>query len=203
MPTATLYLGYEFTTYADGLKDKMAVESVKEKCKGMLVQMARQLLAQLPANISILEKLDMLHPKEALSQLKRPITTIAQEFQVVCQDIRETKKQWSNLTNKTWDKTTDESSFWFEVYEDRDAAGDRRFSHVALFALAMLTLPVSNAAEEQPFSTVTIMKTKLRNRLQCKTLESLLQVKYCLKWRGQDAVAFTELHKCCRSSTAT
>ncbi|MGH0147950.1 UNVERIFIED_CONTAM: hypothetical protein FKN15_038278 [Acipenser sinensis] len=85
--------------------------------------MAHQLWARLPANISILEKLDMLHPKEALSQLKRPITSVAQEFQVVCQDIRENEKQWSSLTNKNWDKIANKSSFWFEVCEDRDAAG--------------------------------------------------------------------------------
>ncbi|RXM28651.1 hypothetical protein EOD39_9537 [Acipenser ruthenus] len=190
MPTATVYLHYDFTSYADGLKDKKAVESVKEKCKGMLVQMAHQSRARLPANISILEKLDMLHPKEALSQLKISITTIAQEFQVVCQDIGETEKQWSNLTNKTWGKTGNESSLWFEVYEDRDAAGDSWFGHVAQLALTTLALPVSNAAVERTVSTVTIIKTKLRNRLQCKTLESLLQVKYCLEWRGQDCRSF-------------
>ena len=43
-------------------------------------------------------------------------------------------------------------------------------------------MPFSNAAVERIFSAVSLVKTKLRNRLLCRTVESVLCVRYGIQF---------------------
>ena len=70
------------------------------------------------------------------------------------------------------------------VYNHTDASGEQCFMELALFALAMLSLPLSNADEERAFSPVNIIKSKLRNRMCNATLSGIMHVRYALKPKG-------------------
>lgn len=75
--------------------------------------------------------------------------------------------------------------FWIRVSNETDCAGNRLFPMLSDVALAMLTLPMSNAAVERVFSQVTLTKTDLRNRMGIDTLENVLHVKYGLRRNGK------------------
>ncbi|KOA95827.1 Uncharacterized protein OBRU01_27377, partial [Operophtera brumata] len=56
----------------------------------------------------------------------------------------------------------------------RDAGGNKRFGAISKFALAVLTMPLSNATVERAFSIYSIIKSKLRNRLSFEMLQHLM-----------------------------
>lgn len=75
----------------------------------------------------------------------------------------------------------DVNHFWACVLDCRDAGGSQKFKELALFALKVLTVPISNAVVERLFSVMSCVKTKLRNRLQLLMLDALLRVRVHLK----------------------
>ena len=59
--------------------------------------------------------------------------------------------------------------------------GERPYKEIASYALAALTIPTSNAIVERIFSHVTNVKTKKRNLLSIKMLDSILHVRLHLQ----------------------
>jgi len=55
--------------------------------------------------------------------------------------------------------------------------GTPKFLELSNFSLNLCTLPHSGAGAERQFSQPTNIKTKLRNRLEVKTVDSLIHVK--------------------------
>ncbi|KAI8035531.1 hypothetical protein M5D96_011689 [Drosophila gunungcola] len=56
---------------------------------------------------------------------------------------------------------------------------------LALFALHILSLPWSNAAVERVFSQMNMVKTKLRNKMNLKSLNAILRIRYGLRRHGK------------------
>ncbi|KAK9729859.1 hAT family C-terminal dimerization region [Popillia japonica] len=94
------------------------------------------------------------------------------------------------LSNKTWSNTSTSADFYFEVYNDCDAAGCKRFGNVSKFGLAFVTVPISNASVERAFSVYNIVKNKLRNRLSIEMLQSLMMVRFTLQRNGGFCITF-------------
>ncbi|KOB77549.1 Metallophosphoesterase 1 [Operophtera brumata] len=88
--------------------------------------------------------------------------------------------EWNALHRTTWNSTQHTEEFWVEVYNFKNAVGDRTFCHVSKLALGIMSLPFSNAVVERAFSQVAIIKDKLRNRLAINTAESILRVRYTM-----------------------
>lgn len=65
-------------------------------------------------------------------------------------------------------------AFWAKVASYKNAAGINTFQDLCDFAIAVLSLPNSNAEVERVFSAMNIVKNKLRNKLSEITLNSLL-----------------------------
>lgn len=79
----------------------------------------------------------------------------------------------------------DESGqFWAKIRSYQNSQGKFAFEDLANYALACLTLPISNATVERIFSSVTWLKNKNRNRINTETLDTLLRIKTHLKYRG-------------------
>lgn len=134
----------------------------------------------------------LLVPAVATSQAKPKITTLIREFnRVELYGIKSAiEEEWDNLANKTWLNTKDAIGFWAEVFEDKDAGGNKRFENIARFALSLLTTPISNATVERAFSIYAVIKDKLRNKLSISTMQSLMMVRYSLKRDHKDCVNF-------------
>ena len=88
--------------------------------------------------------------------------------------VRSTFKLVYKSVNLVQWKTADNmnpEALWVEVYNYRDASGERVYADLALFALSLLSLPLSNADDERVFSQVNIIKSKTRNRIVQRFLE--------------------------------
>ena len=78
---------------------------------------------------------------------------------------------------------------WQNVYEHKDWRGP--LGVMALFALALLLLQLSNADVEQALSLVNIIKSKLRNCMANKTLERTMHLRYALRRQNICCTDFT------------
>jgi len=71
--------------------------------------------------------------------------------------------------------------FWCEIFNYTDASGLNPFAELSSLARRLLVLPWSNVEIERLFSQMNIVKTKLRNRIGLKLLDSILTVRAELK----------------------
>ena len=68
--------------------------------------------------------------------------------------------------------------FWGKVSQMKNPGySDQCYPFLSYVALALLSLPVSNAACERVFSSVHLIKTKQRNRFSTKGVASLITAK--------------------------
>ena len=82
-------------------------------------------------------------------------------------------------------KTARQRPFGFKVLNYKDSGGDHIFKKLSLFSLSLLAMPLSNADVEQVFSQMSLVKSKLRNRMGLsETLSSILHIKYGLRRQG-------------------
>lgn len=82
--------------------------------------------------------------------------------------------------------------------------GRPKFKELSDFVLAVLSLPHSNADVERIFSKITLIRTKLRNRLATHTVEGLCLASDCVKRNGKCCCDFEptdEMYKAMASST--
>jgi len=79
-----------------------------------------------------------------------------------------------------WINTSTSADFYFEVYNDTDSAGCKRFENISKFGLAFATVPISNASVERAFSIYNVIKNKLRNRLSIEMLQNIMMVRFTL-----------------------
>lgn len=100
------------------------------------------------------------------------------------QTIDKIVSQWRNIHLLRSESTENTTEFWSEVYNYTDASGIKPFEELCKAALAALSLPHSNAEVERLFSQMSVVKSKLRNRLSLHTLNSILLVRYGLKLAG-------------------
>ena len=82
----------------------------------------------------------------------------------------------------------DTETFWSGILSKHP-----NFRELATYSLTCLLTPVSNAVVELTFSLVTSIKTKLRNRMQLKLLESHVRIRSHL----------IHSNKCCKDFIVT
>ncbi|KAI4454135.1 hat family dimerization domaincontaining protein-related [Holotrichia oblita] len=191
MHTASMYFGFDFQNISQELTAEDLLD-VRERCKNFLCCLAEQIQKRLPDNLSMLKIVADLHPKVATSQVKpdlKPILNYIQRTHIYG-NKNDIESEWHQLSNKTWSNTSTSADFYFEVYNDCDAAGCKRFGNVSKFGLAFVTVPIWNASVERAFSVYNIVKNKLRNRLSIEMLQSLMMVRFTLQRNGGSCITF-------------
>lgn len=63
--------------------------------------------------------------------------------------------------------------FWGNVWKLKNAVGEQPYAVLASYVLSLLTIPLSNAVVERLFSLLLLVKTKQRNRISLRMLESI------------------------------
>lgn len=191
MHTGSIYFGFDFQNISQELDERDLLD-VRERCKNFLCCLAEQIQKRLPNNLSILKMVADLHPKVATSQVKPDIIPILNHIQRnhIYGDKNEIESEWHQLSNKKWTNTATSAEFYFEVFNDTDAAGNKRFENIAKFGLAFVTVPISNASVERAFSIYNIVKNKLRNRLSLEMLQSLMMIRFTLNRNGGSCTTF-------------
>ena len=72
----------------------------------------------------------------------------------------------------------------------KDAGGNQCFQDLALGAIKLLSLPISNAHVERAFSQVTLLKDDTRNRMGLALLSALMDVRTGLSRNGWTSATF-------------
>lgn len=158
---------------------------MKNRCRDFLLEAAKQVQNRLPANVNTWESMASFSPSVILSQSKPQLATVSM-LKMYSGDLGALDAQYQAINFQAW-KTKDDcqaEQFWAEVLSDKDSSGEQCFKELALFALSLLAMPLSNADVERVFSQMNHVKSKLRNRMGQKTLSSILCVRYGLRTQG-------------------
>lgn len=180
MGANTINFGYSFTENSKFVSaDELT--TIKDRCRNFLIVLCEELQKKIPENIDMLQKISLLSPPQATSQIRPDITELCVAFKHICENVDSIINEWNCLPQKLWIKLDSSEEFWIEVSEDKNSAGEQRFPHISKLALSLLSLPFSNATVERVFSIVNIIKNKLRNRMHVRTADAIMRVRFSLK----------------------
>ncbi|KAL6484562.1 hypothetical protein MHYP_G00066070 [Metynnis hypsauchen] len=173
------YLGYLFESKAAELhlvpEEK---NSVRKRCVAFTISLTNELRVRLPDNIEALQYMSVFNVEETLKRNKslREIENIAKLIGYSPADIDKIVQQCRAIHLSKWNETKNTVGFWSEIWKFRDAADNNPFQELAMAAVSVLSLPQSKAEVERLFSQMSVVKTKLRNRMSLETLNSILYV---------------------------
>lgn len=160
-------------------------KTVETRSVNYIKQLVKELIQRLPNNIAHFKKMQCFSPKICLSQFSKAKFSDL-PFLDIFGDQRKLflmETQYNNLMNINWNLyyneeiITDSYKFWPKVLRHQNLGGICEFKEIAEFALTLLSLPISNAVAERVFSIMNLTKTKIRNRMQSKMLNSILTIK--------------------------
>lgn len=175
------YLSYNFEKSLEPFSD-LDKNNLRKRCVNFTIKLIKELQERLPKNVHILKKKYILSVTETLKTNKGlEIIELAESFGICGDDIDKIVGQWRNIPLETWIFTKDTTKFWTEVKEYKDAGGNNPFQELSELALHVLVLPHSNADVERIFSQMNVIKSKLRNRMNLNTLNSILYIRTGLK----------------------
>ncbi len=150
----------------------------------MLKECVDQVKIRLPENKNVLKGLSLLHPSKILNQFSRSTFEQLPLQHLLGSQVSEIEEQFRKICFVDWGEEVfggnipqDTVEFWLGVRKFKNAAGTEAFKSLASYALSCLSMPLSNAVVERIFSTVTVTKTKLRNKMQMPMLDALLRIK--------------------------
>ncbi len=169
---------------ANGISD-LAEQDMKRRCRDYMLELSKEIRKRLPDNIKQLEALKFLSPSHTLSSSKPRIDDLP-FFHLFKGDVGKAEQQWRVIHTLEWNNAEDGKTedFWVEVSAYTDTAGDRNFEDLGNFALSLLALPFSNAAVERSFSQMSLIKNKLRNRLEQNSLLNIMRIRAYMQRRN-------------------
>uniref|UniRef100_A0A1X7VXS2 HAT C-terminal dimerisation domain-containing protein n=1 Tax=Amphimedon queenslandica TaxID=400682 RepID=A0A1X7VXS2_AMPQE len=107
--------------------------------------------------------------------------------------IQQLDNEWRKLAIETLPfnkEGMEPEEFWGKLLEVKNGAGETQFSVLCHFMGNMLSLPHANVDAEKIFSSVNLIKTKLRNKLKTSTVRAILKAKNGIKL-NEGCVEFT------------
>jgi hypothetical protein len=181
-----------------GSNFESSLEAMKQRSLAFLKELLAQVERRLPSNKEIFRGLSGLHPDKVLSQRQRtPFPQLPLQH-LLNPGI---ENQYRKILLHNWQEEEvfsgtipeDTVKFWAGILKYQDSSKQKPYQELATYALSCLTVPVSNAVVERIFSHVTIVKTKIRNRLSIKMLDAIIRIRMSLVLKG----------KCCKDFIVT
>ncbi|GBP79772.1 hypothetical protein EVAR_56680_1 [Eumeta japonica] len=174
--------------------DNEKLSNFYTKCKEFYIEAAAQIKQRFPFDDKerqALKCLQMLNPQVILSHEfnKKHITSISEllyHIPGICpENITELDREWRTLrkTNFEFNETETPSveEFWWHVSKLKKGDGSVMFPLLSTLTRKLLCLPHSTAMVERLFSSINLMKTKLRNKLSTTTIKGTLHTKSEIK----------------------
>lgn len=186
LPLDSIDFGERFKSHAGkNLVSRQAIEIVKQRYLDLLIVLCEQLVLRLPENLAVLSNLRFFSPAMCLSQtLNICVGDLPWELSSEGADKDLIRIQWRQLRtlrlhdiSVEFHSNVDIVKFWIAVWNLLDASGNQSFKELASFAIRALSLPISNADVERVFSVMSIVKTKLRNRMLLPMLVALIRIR--------------------------
>jgi len=167
------------------------LHSFKVRALDFLVTLSQEIKKRFDFKNTTLKLIEMLDPKNALGGDYTSIVPLINEFPncVPFCDLEAINLEWRLLPDykEKLSQFEEVEQFWVEVGSVK-IGNEMVFPKLFKFATEILSLPHSSAATERIFSSLNLIKTKIRNKLHIQTCDSLLQAKEilnnkeCYKW---------------------
>ncbi|XP_054745887.1 uncharacterized protein LOC129250276 [Anastrepha obliqua] len=106
------------------------------------------------------------------------------QFEYLCNtDCDKIVSQWTllKLSDHNLKSDIDIDSFWQKVSNIKNGLGELMFPDLTSFIFTLLSLPHSSAVAERKFSSLKLIKTNTRNKLEIKTIHHILTCKELIK----------------------
>ncbi|XP_077399768.1 uncharacterized protein LOC144034693 [Vanacampus margaritifer] len=183
------YLGYLFESTLSQLSLAPDEEKdIRRRCVKFIVALSEELQSRLPDNLEALRNMALFGVEETLLKHREGTAEVIQVAELLGYEpgtIVKIVSQWRNIHLVKWDSTETTIQFWSQVKNYTDSTGANPFQELCNAALAALSLPHSNAEVARLFSRMGVAKSKLRNGMSLRTLNSVLLVRYGLKLAGE------------------
>ena len=145
------------------------------------IEAATQIRMHFPISDPIIKMLQVLDPSIGSTFSLPSLVPLASRFSNLVPEsqLQQLDTEWRRLSlaDLPFDKSDmDPEEFWSKLDDLTDGLGNSQFSNLCQFMHHLMALPHSNADVEHIFSSVNIIKTRLRNRMKTSTLNLLLKV---------------------------
>lgn len=159
------------------------LHSFKVRALDFLVTVSQEIKKRFDFKNRTLRLIEMLDPKNALSGEYTSIVPLINEFPncVTFNDLEALNLEWRLLPEykEKLSHFEEAEQFWVKVGSIK-VGNELVFPRLYKFVTAILSLPHSSATTERIFSSLNLIKTKIRNRLHIQTCDSLLHAKETL-----------------------
>lgn len=164
--------------------DSKELNNFRLKCLDFYVELANQIKSRFRFDNPVLTFVSYFEPKIALSGDIRSIAVQSvQHFPHLVNDIEALNSEWRLLADMTELKQYLKCSaeeFWLKIFDIKNPLEQFIFPNLIKLVQGIFSLPHSSACAERIFSQLTLMKTKVRNRMEVDTCDSILHAKQLL-----------------------
>lgn len=173
-----MYLGVGVMQNINSLTNDPIKQDFYERCRHFLITSCQEIKKRYNFADNLLSKISMLSIKNIKNN--NTLLPLMMSVPLICNPgntkrLQNIDDQWRALKNyDNLPETDDADKFYHQLGEITDYAGEKIFSDLSNFALEVLSLPHSSASCERVFSKVNLIKTKIRNKLQTKSLNAIL-----------------------------
>lgn len=200
LPLRQVDYGFQFEKLmqeqiAAGVIAEEQEETILMRCFQFMKTACKQVLKRLPSSFEIFNRIENFTPGRCLSIDNKPkFSSLPLHLLPESCSVNDAEREWRSLSAQTvkyqGDIPGNVHEFWCSVWHMTTATNEPAFQNIAQLAIVLLLLPISNAVVEQAFSQVSIVKNKLRNRLNVNMLSALMILRTQLTWRAQCCKSF-------------
>ena len=170
---------------------KDVIRNVQHKCLNFLKKLLTEMVNRFPQNMEVISKLHAFNPYVSTDSgpLRPRACDLPWELKPPKCSKEDIEIQWDKLVTLRREDICgsnmieDAVKFWSTVAKMKNAIGEEQFPDLAAFALRALSLPLSNAVVERVFSVMSVVKTKLRNRMKIPMLNAIMRTRLYLMVR--------------------
>lgn len=179
--TDILDFGYKYrealNTYPVSTDKLCGIKNISQQ---FVVVLCRVIVNRIPSNMKLFQAASNFSIDRCLRKINRPKFHCL-PFDLNEHDLAMVENQWNNLINVGFETT---EQFWVMVSNFKNAGGDYFFKELSQIALNTLSLPISNAFVERVFSTMNIVKNKIRNKINVTLLDAIIRIRFFFYKKG-------------------
>jgi len=163
------------------------ITNFKKRALDFYIELCQQIRDRFDFDNAVLKFVSsIINPQEASSgNIPNIIQGLHQHFPNLIQNLNDKEienlnSEWRLLPDVSQIKlldTSDVEAWWSKVLRLKNDLDNEMFPNLKNIVFALLSLPHSSAAAERKFSDVSLIKNKLRNRLETETVNNILHCK--------------------------
>lgn len=158
---------------------------IKTTIRSFYIEFLNQLRLRFDFQSDDVKILSLITPQKVLSDDELSIMPLLSNFSYLVESNKEEIcTQWKllrlQLQNYGFKGNIDINDFWEKVSCIKNGLDEYSFEDLSNFVFNLMTLPHSSAAAERKFSDLSLIKNKLRNKLEVKTINNLMLAKELL-----------------------